>query len=795
MRKGNKTHLFLTALFVVLSSFVLFAPKVLAQSSLTSEIELLNQRYDRGEITEQQYNELAEQARRLWQDIDRKNAIKQQLNNPDSGLSPEERGNLERELGVLEGKNEGENAALDTAIEGAVAETASTKECGWFSDWSCFFELGISRVGQLLIHLGTWLVWLAAKIFEISLEYGVKDLTSLINDGGVTDAWAILRNFANLFFIFVLLYVAIAFILDLKVAQKEKIITTVIISALLINFSAFFAKAVIDVSNVTANQFYAAISQRSAGKAHTVTTPEGEKKTSSISGVFLNSLSLEDHYKNPTGSPLKVLVRVFGSTVLLLIVSFVLLAGAVLLIIRAVSLIFLVIVAPLAFLAWAVPSFGDYFIKWWKTLFNQAFFAPLYLLFFFASVKVLESGAMNKLATRADTGIVGGNIALIFHFAIIIGLMLGSLILAVKLGALGSNTVMAYGKKWSRAIPGSFARRTVGKAAYLFRDSKMLKRITAWAPGIGGGLRSIADTGAGAKFGTQKSYKQKIDDATKVGQNEFKGQPELQAKYYKNLGRGALARAFGFGDKLAQRKAFEGLKDEDKVKMEAGLRKPYEELSKQKLKTDLEQEKRDYMQGQNTLELDWYNTIYPTLTLEDRAKANIDKRAKEAKAIKEKVEEFERKIAAAPENDAELAALQAAAHQKQEKLGGFVSGISQGMSPDKRKKFDEARRREANKEINKKRKEKELETIYDEMAETEKELANEQKELDRLKASGWTIVPGEGPDGRIKTLKQNLRNMIDRSSRLENSLGWNRDESPKAGGGGGGGESGGEGKK
>jgi hypothetical protein len=65
----------------------------------------------------------------------------------------------------------------------------------------------------------------------------------------------VVRDISNVFFILVLLYVAIQTILGLS-HETKKVVVHVIIMALLINFSMFFTKVVVDSSNMWALVFY-----------------------------------------------------------------------------------------------------------------------------------------------------------------------------------------------------------------------------------------------------------------------------------------------------------------------------------------------------------------------------------------------------------------------------------------------------------------------------------------------------------------------------------------------------------
>ena len=75
----------------------------------------------------------------------------------------------------------------------------------------------------------------------------------------VTNGWGLVRDVSNIFFIVALLYVALKTILGLNVSDNKRLIGTIIVVALLINFSLFTTRVVIDASNIIAKIFYTSI--------------------------------------------------------------------------------------------------------------------------------------------------------------------------------------------------------------------------------------------------------------------------------------------------------------------------------------------------------------------------------------------------------------------------------------------------------------------------------------------------------------------------------------------------------
>ena len=120
----------------------------------------------------------------------------------------------------------------------------------------------------------------------------------------VGNAWAIVRDFSNIFFILILLYIGIKVILGLGGTDVKKMIAHVIIMALLINFSMFMTKIVIDTSNILALIFY--------NKINVATTKDGK----TIEPNYLSVLS-KDRDKDISGGmmgyfdPTRILTQEF----------------------------------------------------------------------------------------------------------------------------------------------------------------------------------------------------------------------------------------------------------------------------------------------------------------------------------------------------------------------------------------------------------------------------------------------------------------------------------------------------
>jgi hypothetical protein len=221
-----------------------------------------------------------------------------------------------------------------------------------FSVDACIANI-IDGFFSLILWLLSWLLWLVDTLFAKIIDVTIVGFGDLLKDLNVVNvAWKVVRDVANIFFIFILLYLAISTALQTPGVDTRKVLVNIIIIALVINFSAVFTKVAIDASNITALTFYNLLGV------------EGKKPD--ISLYFRSALSWFENKeiidgsgpaasantKTATSQTLAALAKNSGMFILLVITAFTLLAASFLLLIRGISLIILIIVSPLAFLGY-----------------------------------------------------------------------------------------------------------------------------------------------------------------------------------------------------------------------------------------------------------------------------------------------------------------------------------------------------------------------------------------------------------------------------------------------------------
>ncbi|MDZ7611181.1 MAG: hypothetical protein U5L10_00230 [Candidatus Moranbacteria bacterium] len=182
-------------------------------------------------------------------------------------------------------------------------------------------------------------------------------------------AWTFVRDFFNMFFIVLIMFIALSTVLGIPKFSDKSNILRVLGAAVLVNFSKPITLAFIDASQVVMNFFMQALNV--AGKEFT------SKMTDMVGfGQIWGT--------NGFGEGAAAFMMHFLATIFVLILAFMLFVLAIALLVRVVAFWVLIITSPMAFFGFAVPGGGlkaTLWGKWFDNLLRWCFFGPIMLLF------------------------------------------------------------------------------------------------------------------------------------------------------------------------------------------------------------------------------------------------------------------------------------------------------------------------------------------------------------------------------------------------------------------------------
>jgi hypothetical protein len=361
------------------------------------------------------------------------------------------------------------------------AKTSYIEPDGWLlSDIISGFKDALNSIivtiAWIPIAISGGILNLVGLGFDAAIDFTITDFGSLFKlvGAGVTAAWGTFRDMANIVMIAMFIFIAIATILNLQSYGLKQFGVRILLIALLLNFSLFFTKVIVDVSNTTAEQFLTMLKSniqqpatQASGSALTKSESENVQvqvtggvagyivQATGLSGLLsmdeLNSFAKENRY----GA--LFLYSLFVS-IFFIATAAVLLFGLILLLTRAVMFIVLMITSALAFVAFMTPNMEGWWTKWWGALIRYALFAPVFMLMLLAVVKIVSGlkGGFKGFLENPDAS----KMELVFNFVIILGLLYAATKIASEMSIMGS--------KWAQKVSYGAFGKTLGVATLPF---------------------------------------------------------------------------------------------------------------------------------------------------------------------------------------------------------------------------------------------------------------------------------------------------------------------------------------
>lgn len=389
--------------------------------------------------------------------------------------------------------------AISNPISGALAET----------------------IYYVLFVPATWITGLSGSLMDKTLDITVVNFKDNIDKmTGINISWTLIRNLINLSFIFILLYEG--FMSIFGKGETNKVIVGIVTTAILINFSLFITRLIIDVSNTATLFFY-----------NSIVTGDN-----SLSKMFESVVNISTFLTDQNGKSLvslltngnKMLVNMIMGIILMLILAFVFFAISMMFIMRYVSFIILLAISPIG-VTYVIPQIESYGKKYWTTLKNQAIWPPIYFLLTWIILTLVSSNGFILDPTEANTftnlidNPTGGGVSLLINYIVVISLIIFSLTYSKTIASrddgyfskgLGKLTAFAGG-----AVAGASGwalRTSVGRIGNSVANSDYLKEKAAKGSFTAKQLLKTGGSASVSQFDFRNTaVSQKISEGTGVG--------------------------------------------------------------------------------------------------------------------------------------------------------------------------------------------------------------------------------------------------------------------------------------
>jgi hypothetical protein len=304
----------------------------------------------------------------------------------------------------------------------------------------------IQKTGILIIN---FLLGILDILSEFLLDFFGKLVLSMIKQSSfinhtiVKNGWPFIQGVANLGFIFVLLYIALATTLRMESVGTsiQRLLPKLLIGALLVNFSLVVGGLLIDTSRVIM-----AAEIRLMGGA--------ELTADNFTGKLLKSSHLIESQIASWKSQTPTLQRSFWVTVLRLAqgslfrVLMALAFGVVALnlFVRYIALLVLLIFSPIPYLTFVLPKTQWVADQWWGHFLKWVFYGPI-VLFFLVIITQIQNIEVNVGTTTTATGFDSSAFKEFVRFLIVISLFFVANHFGKKVAGIGSDAVMSFAKK------------------------------------------------------------------------------------------------------------------------------------------------------------------------------------------------------------------------------------------------------------------------------------------------------------------------------------------------------------
>ncbi len=337
-------------------------------------------------------------------------------------------------------------------------------------------------IGGVLFTLAGWLVSFALNINE-----------SLLSSPTVNVGWQIVLGFTNLGFVLAIIIIAFATIFRRESYTMKQVLWKLIFAALLVNFSLMIAGIFINVADGLTHFF---LQKTASDPTQFAVSLAGMFKAQALlkfSETVTANNTLTGVVEGSIGTILPIIASVFFVAIFTFLGALTLLAIAIMLLIRYIYLGILLVLAPIVWLLWIFPGTNQYWKQWWQQFIRWSFFAPISMFFFYLAMmamkgqpeyinKVLQQTGQGQISIKIGTEVIGNMI-------IVIGLLLGGLIAANKLGISFAGTAIGWAQSTGKIFGSWVGRKGLqyGPGVLLGRkgpgkdDKSNAERIQEWA--------------------------------------------------------------------------------------------------------------------------------------------------------------------------------------------------------------------------------------------------------------------------------------------------------------------------
>ena len=382
---------------------------------------------------------------------------------------------------------------------------------GWITDAALeVIYIVVYMLAAIVLWILSFYVMFGAWLVDVMLEPSIYTTVLDIESGPLMVGWTVIRDFANTFFIFILLLIAFSTILRIQKYSAKAFLPKFIIAIFLINFSALVAAVIIDFGQVFMYEIKGWLGAFGGNNG-------AMGNLTSMIDVLVDDYGL---IPGKGGFSIENTVGVVFAVVFAAIMGSVYIMLAGFLLIRLVVLAILIVLSPIAFIGVILPGLNSHVGTWWKKIFEYSLFGPIFIFFVFLASKM--SSELGTYVPSTPNDLVGLSylVTLIVPYCVSIGMLLAVIPVTKQLGIAGTGALMggamgvgkiAMGTYAGAKLAGGLGKKAggavVNRSEKLSRGADSLKR---GAYGIMGKVPSLKGSALKGKANVEKARQDKL---------------------------------------------------------------------------------------------------------------------------------------------------------------------------------------------------------------------------------------------------------------------------------------------
>jgi len=351
---------------------------------------------------------------------------------------------------------------------------------------------GVDGIGWIVCPVMSFLGSLndaASRVIYNFLE--VK--SGLTTDANLAKAWEQFRNIANILFVIAFLIIIYSQLTGAGITNYgiKRLLPKLIIAAILVNVSLILCQIAVDISNIVGSSLYDILEGFTSGDS-----------SAGASGGQWSSLTSTIIGASTIGVGLLLLV-ILAPTALVAIG-----AAALILIARQAIIILLIVVSPIAFVAYLLPNTENWFKKWWKMFSTMLLLYPTVALVF--GMSTLASNIIERVGANQNSGATDINDHLMQLMALgvlaiplfaVPTILKGALAAAGSLGTMAAKLQDKANSKAKGQVGDKYKNSAFARGRAARRQAKQQYRDRKYAEAVAGGGGKLGKLRARASRG------------------------------------------------------------------------------------------------------------------------------------------------------------------------------------------------------------------------------------------------------------------------------------------------------